>query len=102
MNWWGRAVLGLTIACGAAASAIAQTKPAVDVCGIVTSAKAGGPIMSAEVPPAEPVKDNLVSFARAVRGVERYPITADQLVNNIGLLGAIFASTRSGKIETVA
>jgi predicted dehydrogenase len=68
---------------------------------IVTSAKAGGPIMSAEVPPAEPVKDNLVSFARAVRGVERYPITADQLVNNIALLGAIFASARSGKIETV-
>ena len=42
---------------------------------IVTSAEAGGPIVSAEVPPAEPVKDNLVSFARAVRGVERYPIT---------------------------
>ena len=69
---------------------------------IVTSAEAGGPIMSAEVPPAEPVKDNLVSFARAIRGVERYPITEDQLVNNISLLEAIFASARSGKIETVA
>jgi predicted dehydrogenase len=69
---------------------------------IVTSAKEGGPIMSAEVPPSEPVKNNLVSFARAVRGVERYPITADQLVNNIALLEAIFASARSGKIETVA
>jgi predicted dehydrogenase len=69
---------------------------------IVTSAKGDGPIMSAEVPPAEPVKDNLVSFARAVRGVERYPITADQLVNTIALLEAVFASARSGKIETVA
>src|SRR5271154_5261496 len=69
---------------------------------IVASPKAGGPIMSAEVPPAEPVKDNLVSFARAVRGVERYPITADQLVNNIALLEAVFASAKSGKIETVA
>jgi predicted dehydrogenase len=69
---------------------------------IVTSAEAGGPIMSAEVPPAEPVKDNLVAFARAVRGVERYPITEDQLVNDISLLEAIFASARSGKIETVA
>jgi predicted dehydrogenase len=69
---------------------------------IVTSAKEGGPIMSAEVPPAEPVKDNLVSFARAVRGVERYPITADQLVNNIALLEAVFASAKSGKIQTVA
>ena len=69
---------------------------------IVTSAKVGGPILSAEVPPAEPVKDNLVSFARAVRGVERYPITAEHLVNNIASLEAVFASARSGKIETVA
>ena len=69
---------------------------------IVTSAKVGGPITSAEVPPAEPVKDNLVSFARAVRGVERYPITSEHLVNNIALLEAVFASARSGKIENVA
>lgn len=69
---------------------------------IVTSAKVGGPITTAEVPPAESVKDNLVSFARAVRGVEKYPITAEQLVNNIALLEAVFASARSGKIEIVA
>jgi predicted dehydrogenase len=69
---------------------------------IVTSAKAGGPIASVEAPPAEPVKDNLVSFARAVRGVERYPITSEQLVNNIALLEATFASARSGRIEAVA
>ena len=69
---------------------------------IVTSATAGGPITTTEVPPAEPVKDNLVAFARAVRGVEPYPITADDLVNNITLLEAVFASARSGKIETVA
>ena len=35
---------------------------------IVTSAFAGGPITTVEAPPAEPVKDNLVAFARAVRG----------------------------------
>jgi predicted dehydrogenase len=69
---------------------------------IVTSAKVGGPITTAEFSPAEPVKDNLVSFARAVRGVERYPITAEELVNNIALLEAVFASARSGKIETLA
>jgi predicted dehydrogenase len=69
---------------------------------VVTSAKAGGLITTVEVPPAEPVKDNLVSFARAVRGTEPYPITADHLVNNIALLEAVFASARSGKIETVA
>lgn len=69
---------------------------------IVTSAMAGGPIITVEVPPAEPVKDNLVSFARAVRGREVYPITAAHLVDNIALLEAVFASALSGKIETVA
>ena len=69
---------------------------------IVTSAMAGGPIATVEVPPAEPVKDNLVSFARAVRGAEDYPITAAQLVDNIALLEAVFASALSGKIEAVA
>jgi predicted dehydrogenase len=69
---------------------------------VVTSAKVGGPITTAQVPAAEPVKDNLVSFARAVRGVECYRITAEHLVNNIALLEAVFASARSGKIETVA
>jgi predicted dehydrogenase len=69
---------------------------------IVTSATAGGPIATAEVPPAEPVKDNLVSFARAVRGAEIYPITAAQLVDNIALLEAVFASALSRKIEAVA
>lgn len=69
---------------------------------IVTSAMAGGPITTVEVPPAEPVKDNLVSFARAVRGTETYPITAAHLVDNIALLEAVFASALSGKIEAVA
>ena len=69
---------------------------------IVTSAMKGGLIETADVPPAEPVKDNLVSFARAVRGMETYPITATHLIDNIALLEAIFVSALSGKIETVA
>jgi predicted dehydrogenase len=69
---------------------------------IVMSAMASGPIITAEVPPAEPVKDNLVSFARAIRGTEHYPITAEHLVNNIALLEAVFESARSGKVENVA
>jgi predicted dehydrogenase len=69
---------------------------------VVISAKIAGPITTTEVRPAEPVKDNLVSFARAVRGVERYPITAEQLVNNIALLEAVFASAKSGRLEIVA
>ncbi|MDB5658187.1 MAG: gfo/Idh/MocA family oxidoreductase [Cypionkella sp.] len=69
---------------------------------IVTSAMAGGPITTVEIPPAEPVKDNLVCFARAVRGTESYPITAAHLVDNIALLEAVFASALSGKMEAVA
>ncbi len=69
---------------------------------IVTSAYRGEPITTVEVPPAEPVKDNLVAFARAVRGGAPYPITADELVNNIALLEAVFASALSGRIEAVA
>ncbi|MBF9030929.1 Gfo/Idh/MocA family oxidoreductase [Rhodobacterales bacterium HKCCE3408] len=69
---------------------------------IVTSAMAGGPIETVEIGKAEPVKDNLVSFARAVRGQETYPITADHLIDNIALLEAVFKSALSGGIEKVA
>ncbi len=69
---------------------------------VVTSAMAGGAITTVEAPPAEPVRDNLIAFARAVRGKVEYPITADHLVNNIALLEAVFASAKSGKTEKVA
>jgi predicted dehydrogenase len=69
---------------------------------IVTSALAGGPIVTREIGKAEPVRDNLVAFARAVRGEQTYPITAEHLVNNIALLETIFRSALSGQIERVA
>ncbi len=69
---------------------------------VVTSANAGGPIITTEIAPAEPVRDNLVAFARAVRGKADYPITAQHLVNTIALLEAVFASAKSGRIEAVA
>ncbi len=59
---------------------------------VVTSAYTGTPIMVEEIPPAEPVRDNLIAFARAVRGQEPYPITGDDLINNIAILEAIIAS----------
>ncbi len=68
---------------------------------VVTSAMAGEEIRTAEVGKAEPVRDNLVAFARAVRGTAPYPITGEQLVNNIALLEAVFASAKSGRIERV-
>ncbi len=69
---------------------------------VVTSGMAGQPITTAELPPAEPVKDNLVAFAHAIRGGDKYPITAEHLVNSIALLEAVFASARSGGIARVA
>ena len=69
---------------------------------VVTSASAGGPIETVEVGKAEPVKDNLVSFARAVQGSDPYRITAEHLINNIALLEAVFASAKSGRVEIVA
>jgi predicted dehydrogenase len=63
---------------------------------VVTSAMAGGPITVAEVPPAEPVKDNLVAFARAIRGEATYPITGEELINNISILEAITTSAARG------
>jgi predicted dehydrogenase len=59
---------------------------------VVTSATTGSPISVTEIPPAEPVKDNLVSFARAIRGKKTYRITGTELVNNIAILEAIIAS----------
>ncbi len=59
---------------------------------VVTSATTGSPITVKEIPAAEPVKDNLVSFARAIRGKETYRITGTELVNNIAILEAIIAS----------
>jgi predicted dehydrogenase len=59
---------------------------------VVTSATTGSPISVSEVPPAEPVRDNLIAFARAVRGVAPYPITGDELTNNIAILEGIIAS----------
>jgi predicted dehydrogenase len=62
---------------------------------VVTAAMAGGPITVTEVPPAEPVKDNLVAFARAIRGEALYPITGEDLVNNITILEATIKSAAS-------
>ena len=68
----------------------------------MTSAETGTPISVREVPPAEPVRDNLVAFARAVRGEEAYPITGDELINNIAILEAIIASAaKDGAVVTL-
>jgi predicted dehydrogenase len=69
---------------------------------VVTSAMAGGPITVTEVPPAEPVKENLIAFARAVRGEAPYPISGKDLVNNITILeAAIKSAARDGAVVTL-
>jgi len=69
---------------------------------VVTSAMTGGPISVVELPPAEPVKDNLVAFARAIRKQAAYPITGKDLVNNISILEAIIKSAaKNGAVVKV-
>ena len=69
---------------------------------VVTSAMAGGPITVTDVPPAEPVKDNLVAFAKAIRGEAPYPISGDDMIANIAILEAIIASAaKDGAVVTV-
>lgn len=67
---------------------------------VVTEAWKDGPITVREVAPAEPVRDNLRAFAGAVRG-EQYPITGEEMINNIALLEAIVRSAGSGEVEKV-
>ena len=68
---------------------------------VVTSAWTGTPITVKEVAPAEPVRDNLVAFADAVRGHGTYPITGRDMVNNIALLEAIVQSAKTGGVVAV-
>ena len=68
---------------------------------VVTRGMLGQPISVEEIPPAEAVRDNLLAFADAVRGVRPYPITGQQLIDDIALLEAIFRSVESGQMETV-
>ncbi|MCP4385299.1 MAG: Gfo/Idh/MocA family oxidoreductase [Hyphomicrobiales bacterium] len=68
---------------------------------IVTRGMKDMPIETTDVPAAEPVLDNLNAFATAVRGEAPYPITGEDMVNNIALLEAIVLSAKSGMVETV-
>ncbi|TLU74373.1 Gfo/Idh/MocA family protein [Lichenicoccus roseus] len=69
---------------------------------IVTTGRAGEAIRTEEVGRAEPVLANLEAFARAVRGEAAYPITGEQMIDNISLLESIVHSCRTGAIEAVA
>ncbi len=66
---------------------------------IVTEGWKGQAITMREVAPAEPVRDNLRAFARAVRGVEIYPISGEDMIENIALLEAIVKSAGTGQVE---
>lgn len=67
---------------------------------VVTEGWKNSPITIREVPPAEPVRDNLRAFAHAVRGAN-YPISGEEMINNIALLEAIVKSARTGGVEKV-
>ena len=66
---------------------------------VVTKGMKSAPIVVEEVGKAEPVVANFEAFARAVRGVAPYPITGEDMVNNIALLEAIVRGATSGRTE---
>jgi predicted dehydrogenase len=69
---------------------------------VVTRTSTGMPIETSHVPAAEPVRDNLVAFAHAVRGQSAYPIKGAEMIENIALLEAIVASAQTGQVVNVA
>lgn len=68
---------------------------------VVTQARKGGEIEVEEHGPAEPVRDNILAFARAIRGGAPYPITSAQMIETAALLEAIVTSSRSGEVVTL-
>jgi predicted dehydrogenase len=67
---------------------------------VVTQCMKGGAITVEEVAKAEPVRANFEAFARAVRGMAPYPITGEEMVDNIALLEAIVRGAASGRTES--
>jgi predicted dehydrogenase len=68
---------------------------------VIIKGMKGGPITVGEVGKAEPVVVNFEAFARAVRGVSPYPITGEDMINNIALLEAIVRGATSGRTEAL-
>jgi predicted dehydrogenase len=52
-------------------------------------------------PPHPAVRDNLEAFGRAALGLERYPVSHDEMRNNVRTFEAIQRSVISGQIETL-
>lgn len=64
---------------------------------VVTRASTGSEITVEEVGTAEPVRDNLVAFARAIRGGPAHPIKGEEMIETIAALEAIASSALSGE-----
>jgi len=67
----------------------------------VSTGYAGESIKTADVPKAEPVKANLEAFAHAIESGTPYPVSGEDMVNNIALLESIIRGARTGQLETV-
>jgi len=49
-----------------------------------------------DLPAAQPVRDNLEAFARAVAGKADYPIKPEEIIRNTAVMEAVFESARTG------
>jgi predicted dehydrogenase len=67
----------------------------------VSSVQRGEAPASAFYPPHPAVRDNLEAFGRAAQGLAPYPVTLDEMLNNVRSFEAIQRSVKSGTIETV-
>lgn len=68
---------------------------------VVTKGMKGQAITVEEIGKAEPVVANFEAFARAVRREAAYPVTGEEMINNIALLEAIVRGAASGHAEQV-
>jgi predicted dehydrogenase len=67
----------------------------------VLRCRSGGSPEATEVPPAEPVRDNLEAFARACAGEAPYPIPVEEMIANAAVMEAVIRSAESGRLEPV-
>lgn len=67
----------------------------------VTRCAKGGQPVTTQVPPGNAVLANLEAFARAVQGLEAYPISGEDMIRNAAVMEAIYKSAADGTAQAV-
>lgn len=67
----------------------------------LTQVMRGQPRITTDYPPARAVLANLEAFAAAIEGRTTYPVSHEQMIQNIALLEATYTSARTQRLEAV-